>query len=469
MMTLSELLSLFQTIRDERGLHQNTAERIGNAFLGILPYLGHYVSHDQPESLQYLLTLLSGAVIGQPGRIYLNPDGSIRCESIYVSGSAIFEELVFNRQRVNEGDQLYTDRGVIESVNVLGNGQLLLTFRKEHANDVLTFQAHDCLKCRMNNLDTEGTNFASWMRVLSVDTTANTATVILYPDAECPGGHNYLPMEGATVARWGNAVDTSRQQLFYLSAIDGTFCFLQGVTKPIINDVGSNTTAFIGLPNDIPAIRRLVQEGTLDANDPILYAKTAVVENLITVKHDGSPDYIQREWYEWNELQQYIMGYDSTEERYVQDNVWHGSSLWRCIVPQARVGVEPSLTNTDWACIRNGGLVLDIESTEGDWFNGEKNFQTTLVAMVMHGDLILSGEDIESIVWTRESGDAAADEAWNINQAKTTQTLNLTVTYNLDHPELSDIPVGLPYGSKCGFRCTVMVASNPVTNIYNIA
>lgn len=467
--TLAELQSMFDTIHDERRTHANTAERIGNAFLAILPYLGEYLRKDQPETMQFLLTLLQGAVIGNSNQITLNPDGSITCGSIYVDGSAIFKELVINKQSVNEGDQIFSNRGIIELVDQTSANQYRLTFRKEYPNDRISFIVNDCLKCEINNLDTEGTHFTSWFRVLSVDYENNTADVILYPDNEVPGGHNYAPIEGAVVARWGNPVETDRQQVFYLSSTDGIFAFLQGVTKPITNDVGSNVTAYIGLPNDIPAIQKLIRDGMLQRNKPILYAKTAVVENLITVKHDGSPDYIQREWDSWDDEKQYIMGFDSTEERYVQDNCWHGGSLWRCIVPLATIGVEPSLTNTDWACIRSGGLQLDIESTEGDWFNGDRSFTTTLVAMLMHGDLIISDDDITSIVWTRESGDAAADEAWNINQAKKLQTMNLTVTYNLEHPEQSDIPVGLPYGSKCGFRCTVRIADNPpVSNIYNI-
>ena len=466
--TLTELLSMFNTIHDERRTHANTAERIGNAFLAILPYLGEYLRKDQPETLQHLLTLLNGAVIGNSRQITLNPDGSIICGSIYVEGSAIFEELLINKQSVNEGDQVFSSRGTVEQVDQIGTNQFRLTFRKDFPNDRVSFLVNDCLKCKINNLDAEGTYFTSWFRVLSLDYENNTADVILYPDNEVPGGHNYAPVEGAVVALWGNPVETDRQQHFYLSSTDGIFAFLQGVTKPIINDVGSNVTAYIGLPNDIPAIQRLVQEGTLQRNKPILYAKTAVVENLITVKHDGSPDYIQREWDSWDDDKQYIMGYDSTEERYVQDNCWHGGSLWRCIVPLATIGVEPSLTNTDWACIRSGGLQLDIDSTEGDWFNGDKSFTTILVAMLMHGDLIISDEDITSVVWTRESGDAAADEAWNINQAKNVQTMNLTVTYDLEHPEQSDIPVGLPYGSKCGFRCTVRLGEIERTNVYNI-
>lgn len=469
--TLAELQSMFDTIFNEKRTHANTAERIGGAFLAILPYLGEYLRKDQPETMQYLLTLLQGAVIGSSNQIRLNPDGSIRCGSIYVDGSAIFEELVINKQSVNEGDQIFSNRGIIEVVDQTATNRFRLTFRREYENDRISFEENDCLKCKINNLDTEGTYFTSWFRVQSVDYENNTADVILYPDNEVPGGQNHAPVEGAVVARWGNPVETDRQQHFFLSSTDGIFAFLQNVTKPIINDEGSNVTAFIGLPNDVPAIARLVREGTLRRTDPILYAKTAVIENLITVKHDGSPDYVQREWDFWDDQKQYIKGYDSTEERYVQDNVWHGGSLWRCIVPLATIGAEPSLTNTDWACIRSGGLVLEIESTEGDWFNGDKNFITTLVAMLVHGDLIMSAEDITTISWTRESGDAQSDAAWNINQAKRTQTMNLTVTYDLDHPEQSDIPVNMPYGSKCGFRCTVTgdFSNIPITNIYDIA
>ena len=179
MNTLNELKNMFQAIRDEKGMHQNTAERIGNAFLSILPYLGNFISKDKPESLQYLLTLLAGAVIGEAGQIRLNPDGSITCQQIRVNGPAIFDEMVFNRQRVNEGSQLYTDRGVIEQVDILSGGTIRLTFRKEYEDQLHTFQEHDCLMCNMNNLDANGSNFYSWMRVLSVDASSNTADVIL--------------------------------------------------------------------------------------------------------------------------------------------------------------------------------------------------------------------------------------------------------------------------------------------------
>lgn len=129
-------------------------------------------------------------------QITLNPDGSITCGSIYVEGSAIFEELVINKQSVNEGDQVFSNRGIVEIVDQTSANQFRLTFRKEYENDRISFKENDCLKCKINNLDTEGTDFTSWFRVLSVDYENNTADVILYPDNEVPGGHNYAPIEG---------------------------------------------------------------------------------------------------------------------------------------------------------------------------------------------------------------------------------------------------------------------------------
>lgn len=466
---IAAIRQLLEQIRDERKTHANTATRVGNALLMLLGYMtdsdNPFLRKDQDDVSKFLLTLQKGLVVGESGDIRLNPDGSITCSSIHVNGSAIFDELVINEQSVTSGDQIYSDRGVIDKVDYCGECRYKLTFRKEYDADVVSFKVHDVLRSRTNDLQANGISFTSWYRVVAVDYAANEVDVLLYPDDEVPGGKNYLPLEASVVSRWGNAVDQGRQQVFFLSSLDGRFCFLQNVTKPIINDEGSNTTAFIGLPNDVPALRQLIDEGSLTAGKPILYAETAVVENLITVKHDGTPDYTQREWIAWEEERQYIRGYDETEKRHVQDNVWYGGSLWRCIVAKATVGQPPSLHSTEWACIRSAELKLEIESSNGDWFNASKSFNTTLVATITHGDIQLSAD---SVVWTRESGDDAGDEAWNMNQAKKDQTMSLAVSYNLEQPELSDIPVPVRYDTKIGFRCTVTVTDRTLTHTYTI-
>ena len=114
--SLEQLQVRFETIRDERRTAANTAERVGNAFLAILPYLGEFLRKDRPETVEYLMTLLGGAVIGNSSQITLNPDGSITCSSIHVNGSAVFDEMVFNHQNVLEGDTYFTDRAIIDTV-----------------------------------------------------------------------------------------------------------------------------------------------------------------------------------------------------------------------------------------------------------------------------------------------------------------------------------------------------------------
>lgn len=52
---LRHYAQFFETIRDERNTHANTAERIGNAFLSMLSYLSEspYLRKDQTDATQF--------------------------------------------------------------------------------------------------------------------------------------------------------------------------------------------------------------------------------------------------------------------------------------------------------------------------------------------------------------------------------------------------------------------------------
>ena len=177
-MTMTEqqrrIKAFLEVIRDERMTHANTATRIGNALIMLLEYFlstdAPFLRKDMADGTDFLLTLLGGAVIGESKNIRLNPDGSITCGSIFVEGSAIFTELVFNHQNVLEGDTYFTDRGIIENVEFLGDGEYRLYMRKVHDNDTIPFHVNDVLRSAVNNLDTARTYRTTWMRVNSVDT-----------------------------------------------------------------------------------------------------------------------------------------------------------------------------------------------------------------------------------------------------------------------------------------------------------
>ncbi len=261
----------FERIRDERTMHANTANRIGNAFLMILNYLldsdTPYLRKDREDSTRYLLTLLAGAVIGESGRIRLNPDGSIICDSINVEGSAVFNELVFNHQNVLEGDTYFSDRGIVEKVEALSEGRYRIFLRKEYEEASVPFQPFDVLKCSMNNLDAARTFKDSWVRVDSVDLPANSMDVTLYDHDDVPGGTNYVPEPSARITRWGNQKNEKRQDVFFVSGAEGRFLFLQGVTQPKLTD--GNYSAFIGLPLELEVLKNL----PIDKRQPYIYAR----------------------------------------------------------------------------------------------------------------------------------------------------------------------------------------------------
>ena len=61
------LQALLEQVRDERQMYANTATRVGNAMLALLEYIENadYVRKDIPETLEHILTLLKGCVVGE--------------------------------------------------------------------------------------------------------------------------------------------------------------------------------------------------------------------------------------------------------------------------------------------------------------------------------------------------------------------------------------------------------------------
>ena len=440
----------FEGIRDERVTHANTATRVGTAFLMLLHYLldpdAPFIRKDQEDYTNYLLHLLAGAVIGESGQIRLNPDGSIVCGRINVLGSAVFNELVFNHQNVLEGDTYFTDRGIIDNVEYLGGGQCRLTMRKVHDNDQVTFHAYDVLRCAMNNLDTARTYKTSWMRVDKVDLTENTIDVTLYDGEDVPGGVNYSPEPAARMIRWGNQVDKDRQQVFFVSSEDGRFLFLQGVTKPILDD--TNYSAFLGLPPDLEFLKNL----PINKRQPYIYARGLIVQDIIKVDYNGNPEYTFRDCGTWDEGRQYIHGYDEDAQGYFTDRVWWGGCLWQAAVEHPTVGREPRYNNPDWVCLIGGAnMSMEIISTNGDSFPAGKPWKTTLVASVWNAEMQIAESEIgrDHITWQRISDDVGGDIAWNIKHATGSTGLML----ELD--SLQDFPGTWEVGSSVGFQCDI--------------
>lgn len=450
-----------ERIRDERMTHANTATRIGSAMIMILDYLtgddSPFLSKEREDSTSFLLRLLAGAVIGEAGEIRLNPDGSITCGRILVEGSAIFNEIVFNHQNVLEGDTFFTDNAIIEEVEQVTPDEWKLTMRKLYDDDRVTFHAYDCLRIVMNNLDRARTYKTSWARVNSVDVENNVLMVSLYDGEDVPGGVNYPPEPSAKAIRWGNPADETRQAVMFVSSTDGRWLFLQGVTKPIIDQ--TNYSAFLGLPPDLPFLRDL----PINRNHPYLYARGLIVQDIIQLDYQGNPQYTARDCGLWDSTRRYIHGFDETEQRYVTDHVWHGGCYFRAAVSAPSVGREPRFNNPDWVCLLGGAnMTLDIISTAGDTFRGGTVWSTELVAVLYNAEMRILEEEIgrENIQWTRESEDTAGDEAWNLRHPKGSTGFRLAVSSD------TDVSGQWEGGSQVAFRCSVVIGETELSETY---
>lgn len=85
-MSNSTLRELFTKIRDERGTHANTANRIGSAFLALLDKFDNspFIHKDKEDVDPYLLTLLQGVVFGENGENYVNGNGDANLSDVIV-------------------------------------------------------------------------------------------------------------------------------------------------------------------------------------------------------------------------------------------------------------------------------------------------------------------------------------------------------------------------------------------------
>ena len=371
----------------------------------------------------------------------ITPDGRIQTSRLEVRGSAQFMELIINRLLAQESDFVFTESGHIEGVELLEEGTYLLTLRKRWQYDFTAFDDHDVTYGSMNTLLQDGSYFTSWFRVLSVDTSANTLTVALYPDDEVPGGVNYAPAVGMNISRRGNAINEERQNCWYISAREGTIMYLTGVTKPILEEY--NYSAWLGLPKNLELFNGL----PINYKQPYLFARGAIIQDLLRVDYQGKPIFEIVDLGPWDADTQYIKGKDPDSQRYIQHQTWYKSCGWRCAADKATVGVPPRWNNTQWVCVSgDGNYTLAITSSRGRFFRIGQEY-TTLGFVLKHGDEDIS-VDVWQVEWTRDSGLPDEDLLWNTEHAYNVTTVEITPL---------DMPSNWREVRKVVFRCTVFL------------
>lgn len=383
----------------------------------------HKNKHDQSNAL---LEFLAGANVGEAiddlvlgkGTI-LTPDGRIQTNNLQLRDSLTVLELIFNRLYAMESDYSFSESNTIESLELLNDGTYCLTLRKRWENDFTAFRENDIVYGWVNSLASEtGEYYASWLRVLYVDTSANIVNVVLYPDNEVPGGKNYPPEPLMVITRRGNPVNEERQSYWYLSSREHCICMLDGVTKPILEE--SNYSVIVGRLKHLTIFDNL----PINYRQSYIYCRGITAQDYFEIDYKGNVARQENNRGLWSASEAVDNPYQSGDKTY--DAVYHYGCKWMCLI--SGTTDEPKYGSASWAMIEgNPDFSIDIESSNGWYFDAERFATTLTVTGELYNRDVTSHILDDDIEWTRDTGNVTEDNAWAVAHAGVGKSLPLTV------------------------------------------
>ena len=385
------------------------------------------------------------------GKGIIAEDGRIQADRMELRSSLTVLELIFNRHSAMESDYFFSEAGTIESVELLEDGTYRLPLRKQWENDFTALDENDVVYGVVNNLASgTGDYYTSWLRVLNVNTVANTIIAVMYPDDEVPGGKNYPPEPLMILSHRGNPVNEDRQAYWYLSSREKCICMLDGVTKPILEE--NNYAIIIGKLKQLSLFDNL----PINYRHSYIYCRGIAIQDLLRLGYQGTPVRSENNRGPWSAEDAVNDPYQSTQE--VFDAVYHVGCKWMCLVTGTMQ--EPKWNATDWAMIEgNSELTLEFSSNNGyNFFAGKVDAEFTPIVYWGYNDIsedVLPGD----WSWTRDSGQVTEDNAWSVAHANNGRILHLTN---------EDMPNNWGATRKVKFTCTAYVRDGAgSTNVEN--
>lgn len=471
-------------------------------------------------------SLLEGLLLGD-GTYGLGADGLARLrsalfsekvttEALEVNGWARFEKLVYNMIQIMEQDYLFSGGADIEEAVDNRDGTFTLVMHKEKEGRHVPFGDYDILYGKVDELQTGGMYYTSWMRVCENGVTLNdglvpdTVRVELWDDGMVPGARNFAPKSMMTVARRGNTQDTERQQFWELSGTEKRLTFYWHVDQPKLR--ADNYALCYGILPSILDDAGILPD-TRDPGMPSLYVNTIFYEHAHRIYYPGR--IVKEDRGEWvssptvtytgtggtYQGEEYVQGQaiaepyhhegfsrnmfltcrlspanaGMTDEQLLQkmrkewhidretSRVWRYGALWECLVEGT--AQAPELGCSDWGLIQQPAMELKITSTKrllhNRDFKPEGTVGTTLGFVLMFGGCDMTSSVTKGeAVWTRQSPGSATDQtladddaAWN--QRHRYGDLTVPVTSN-------DLPPNWATAREVQFTLTITKNGQPI-------
>ena len=401
-----------------------------------------FLRKDSPDTTHFLLSLFGGATfadsISSRGAVdsmvagkgsILTEDGRIQTDRLEVRQSMKVMELIINRLQGTEHDYVFSPtRKVVKAEQIAESTYRLVLEPLVNDAELIPFHEGNILYSIVNDLLTGGSNYyTSYSRVLSVNQNEYSITVVLYPDAEVPGGKNHPPVEGYNISRRGDVhlpsdgQSNPDSQSWYLSSSEGRLMFLQNVIKPVLDDY--NYALSVG---KIPRIKA-VEEIGLPEDAVGVMAETIVAQNIYHYDYNGDivPNIVDRGQWSKDTAQSADKPYRNitvTTQRpngtkytlLEQHAVYRWGCKWGCLVDKTTE--EPRWNAQGWQLLEgNNTYELTIDSSEDYAFRRGK-VDTVVTFSVSHASEDITARLLQlpgtQIVWFRDSGNAPSDNTW---------------------------------------------------------
>ena len=435
----------------------------------------NYLSKIKPDSTAYLLKLLGGAEVGEAidsfisgkGTI-LDKNGRIQTDRLEVRNSLKVLELIINRIQGMENDFVFAPTRKVVKVEKVDDTTYKLTLDPLREGDLIPFREGNIIYSIVNDLLTGGSSYyTSYMRVLTTNQNEYSITVSLYPDAEVPGGKNYLPAEGYNVSRRGDVhlpeegQSNPDAQSWYISSSEGRLLFLQNVVKPILEDY--NYALSIG---KFPRVQAVEDIG-LPEDAVGVMAETIVAQHIYQYDYNGDVVANKVNRGAWaREVAESDKPYRRvtmesirpTGTKYTlleQHTVYHLGCLWGCLADKTTE--EPKWNAQGWQLLEgNGELTLNLQLDGTEAFHiGEVDVDILAQVLFGHNDIT---EDVRAqkgfvAEWFRDTENAPADNLWKPAYVGDDK-LRIHIDNGNEHGVGSDFGFGC---KKVVFTCRVYV------------
>ena len=236
------LKKLALQVRNASTEGENTAERIGRIFIGILENMDnsdiekltkYFLRKDKEDSTNFLLSLLGGVLIKNYAKFgdfvtgvsggYIDEKGNLEMESGVFRKRLFVPEIAYNRTTYFKGRMVNSPGGGCTVLSYVDNGDGTYTIAPDLTDaDGLSQFVDDILTTYFVTKNSEGklNGFEEMkFRVTAADYTAKKFTVI-----PRPGHSDWKPAEQMVLAQTGNFTDPERQTYILIDSVNGNNC-----------------------------------------------------------------------------------------------------------------------------------------------------------------------------------------------------------------------------------------------------